>query len=154
MKKYHLIFCIILFLYNCKSQQPLAKEEPLSSEASYCLLKNLPFTTDYKNRIENYTSIYNDTIFEIESSKHESNDYKSVLELRASESYLWLIRVRELKVDSFLVHCISPTKSVDIEFYIDQCKIEFEEIDYNEKNGEILKMTTSPKTVKNWLSQE
>ena len=154
MKKYHLIFCAILLLYNCKSQQPLVKEEPLSSEASYCLLKNLRFTTNYENRIENYTSIYNDTIFEIESSKHESNDYKSVLELRASERYLWLIRVRELKVDSFLVHCISPTKSVDMKFFIDQCKIIIEEIEYNEINGEILKMTTSPKTVKNWLSQE
>lgn len=146
-----LILTIIALLHNCKSQQNLVEKESLEVEIPHCLLNDLPLTTDYKNTIENYITIYKDTVIEIESTNHELSNYKTLLELKASERYLWLVRVKEAKIDSFLVHCISPSKSVDIRFDNEQCEIEREEIKYDYDNGEPLSMTTQPFTIDNWL---
>lgn len=144
---------ISLFLFNCKSQQPVIQKKPIVSEVSYCLLKNLPFTIDYRNQIEKYTSIYNDTTIHIESSTYQSKNYKTVLELKASARYLWLLRMNEVEIDTFLVHCIAPTKSLDVELDPDSCEIEMEEVEYDGK-GETIRMITRTLSIENWLSRE
>src|SRR5690606_39507856 len=94
----------------------------------------LPRTTDYANQIEHYRSIYKDTIIEIESVQIGPHHYKSLLDLKKSERYIYLVSTKESAPDSLLIHCLTPLKSVDATFNWVHCEIELETSEFD-KNG-------------------
>ena len=97
-----------------------------------CVLTNLPETVGYESKMESYTSIYKDTIFEIESLKNGMEAYSANIELKSSERYLWLIKESEKGVDSLLIHCLTPLKSVDSNFIFEDCEIEAEITEFDD----------------------
>ncbi len=127
----HFIF-VLLIISSCKPAKVVVEEVISENKTPECVLSFLPKTKDYKNQIDNYLSIYKDTIFEIESIELGKRNYSSVIELRAEEYYLWLLKTENQKIDSLLIHSIAPNKSVDAEFELDTCRIEIETNEYDE----------------------
>ncbi len=141
----NLLIPIFVILSSCKSVQHADGETDSGKKAVDCVLDLLPKTVDYENEIENYISIYKDTVIELEYKINGLNKYKTILDLRKAERFVWLLELGVVESDSLLIHCITPTKSVDSEFIVENCEIEIQITDYD-KRGEPI--TTSIKMVK------
>jgi hypothetical protein len=136
MKKY-LVFTFLIVL-GCKTIQPNRNQLSEAKENIDCVLSFLAKTQDYENQIDTYRSVYHDTIIEIESKDFGANQYKTILNLRSEEYYLWLLRIKYTNVDSLLIHCITASKSVDSDFDFENCKIQVETNEYDEIGNPIL----------------
>ena len=124
--------CILFLILSCKTTKPALSEIKPDEEMLACVLTNLPETVGYEIKMESYTSIYKDTIFEIESLKNGMEAYSANIELKSSERYLWLIKESEKGVDSLLIHCLTPLKSVDSNFIFEDCEIEIEITEFDD----------------------
>lgn len=127
------LILLTIILASCKTSQP-SVDIPQTNEVTGCILNKLPKMVDYENQIEKYTSIYKDTIFEIESVDSQNYNYKTIIELGASKRYVWLLKTNGNNADSLLIHCVAPAKSVDTFFDLKNCEIELEINEYYE-NG-------------------
>jgi len=132
--KYHYFLVLLLFINSCKTPEPATKQVLQVNTTPGCILGCLPRTTDYANQIEHYRSIYKDTIIEIESVQIGPHHYKSLLDLKKSERYIYLVSTKESAPDSLLIHCLTPLKSVDATFNREHCEIELETSEFD-KNG-------------------
>ena len=132
MKTYLLI--IVLVFSCCKTSKPIVEDIKNEQIIKECLLHNFTKTANYKNEIEQYISIYQDTIIELESVTTKTADYITLLELRSSERYLWIMSLSEDKIDSLLIDCVTPTKWIESTFVLDNCEIKMD-IESFDKNG-------------------
>ncbi|KQC31073.1 hypothetical protein [Flagellimonas eckloniae] len=118
------LILITITLVCCKTQKTVVEDTISKPFEVRCILKDLRKTTNYKNEITKYTSIYRDTIIELESVKTDSTEYKTMLDLQKSERFLWILAIRDNEIDSLLIDCVSKTKWVESNFLLDQCEIE------------------------------
>ncbi|PKA99130.1 hypothetical protein B0O79_2830 [Flavobacteriaceae bacterium MAR_2009_75] len=130
--------CILFLILSCKTTKPALNEIKPAEEILACVLTNLPLTVGYESKMESYASIYKDTIFEIESLKSGMVEYSTNIELKSSERYLWLIKESEKGVDSLLIHCLTPLKSVDSNFIFQDCEIENEITEFDDVGNPIV----------------
>lgn len=128
MKKYFLLILLI----GCKVTQPVKKVVANKTKGVMCVLPLLPKTQDYQNQVKKYLEIYQDTIFEVESKVYGIREYKTILDIQTDKYYLWLLDISEKSIDSLLIHCIAPTKSVDTYFDVEHCKMEIETNEFDE----------------------
>ena len=142
MRYYHL--CILFLILGCKTNKPVSVSQP-EEQVIECILSKLPKTTGYENRMESYTSIYKDTVFEIESMKNGMVEYTAKIELQASKRYLWLLKENEKGIDTLLIHCITPLKSVDSDFIMKDCSLEIEVTEYDNVGNPVVSRTNTIK---------
>ncbi|WP_152130341.1 hypothetical protein [Flagellimonas olearia] len=98
-----------------------------------CVLSKLTKTINYRSVIEKYKSIYKDTVIEFESFITNSSEYKTILDLKKSEHFLWIVTIKENVSDSTLIDCVSTVKWVESKFNLDECEIimDYENFDSN-----------------------
>lgn len=118
------LYLFSIFLICCKTSKSTLDDPIKSNLEKNCALKSLTKTIDYKNEIKKYTSIYNDTIIQIESFETNTTEYRTVLNLQQSSKFLWLLAIQENQTDSLLIDCVSTTKWVESKFFLDNCEIE------------------------------
>lgn len=131
-------YCILFVIFSCKTTKPVLNEIESKEEVIKCILSSLPKTVGYENKMETYASIYKDTIFEIESAKNGMVEYNTKIDLKASERYLWLLKENGKAVDTILIHCLTPLKSVDSNFIMEDCEIEIETTEFDDVGNPIV----------------
>jgi len=135
--------CIrILIVYTflgCGGPKQILENSVGQHKEKECVLPKLTKTLDYRSEIEKYKSKYKDTILELESVIADSVEYRTILDLKKSRHFLWIITIHEKESDSILIDCVSTTKWVESKFNIDKCEIimDYENFDNNglPKNG-------------------
>ncbi|MBC9795149.1 hypothetical protein [Sinomicrobium weinanense] len=144
MRKIFWIFPLVLL--SCKTKQTVGKPPvEIVKNIPACALTALEKTMDYNNELKKFTVFHKDTVIEIEKKLIGTTLFTSILDLKASSQYLWLIRKDKAaqETDSILIHCIGqdPTLSVESEFRTDSCEILKTEAIFHE-NGDPKEMTT------------
>ena len=133
---------ILFLLLSCKTTEISHNEPVMEMDIKKCVLRSLPLTLRYGNQIGDYAQFYQDTTISIEKLQRQSTLYNTVVELTSNSRYVWLIINESGKQnDSILIHCLSPEKSVDTEFDIENCRLNQELVEFDSVGNPISSTT-------------
>lgn len=134
--RYYYSFALFIVL-SCKTNKSVLVESKPIKEVS-CILNNLPKTIGHESNMESYTSIYKDTIFEIESLKYRMDKYTTIIQLNNFERFVWLLKENEQGIDTVLIHCLTPSKSIDSNFNLEDCEIEIDITEFDDDGNPVV----------------
>lgn len=121
------LLVLFIALASCKANKVEVKNPQQVSLESQCVLSALPKTINYENEIEALSKDHKRKMIEIEALELDSVRYSTILNLKESSQYLWLIKNN---TDSILIQCIDSTRSVESVFDMDNCEIEIMETEF------------------------
>ena len=126
MKRF-ITIALITILFSCKNSKALVKEAEIVQQAVVsvgCILPDLLPLFQYQAKVEEYANIYRDTIIQLQQKLIAKTDYKTYLELKSSERHVWFISKSGQAIDSLLLHTISPSRAIDTDVDLANCRLE------------------------------